>query len=79
LFLVWIFIWDDEIDHGEGTNGISIDSDLARRYCDETLDYISWGLGLSGDDQKEPKCSIPNMPLFRDLSLFLREGMDLGK
>lgn len=79
LFLVWIFIWDDEIDHGEGENGISIDGDLARRYCTESLEYMSWCLGLSGNDQMEPVCKIPNMPLFKDLACFLREGMDVGQ
>jgi hypothetical protein len=77
LFLVWIFLWDDEIDHGEGKNGISIDGDLAQRYCQESLDYISWCLGLSGEEEKEPRCRISTMPLFKDMSRCLREGMDL--
>jgi hypothetical protein len=79
LFLLWIFVWDDEIDHGEGQNDISTCSEMANAYCQESLDYIRWTLGLCGNDAKEPMCNIQTMPIFRDVARAMVEKMDLGE
>ncbi|KAH6983187.1 isoprenoid synthase domain-containing protein [Ilyonectria sp. MPI-CAGE-AT-0026] len=46
LFVLWIFVWDDEIDTGE--SAYSTDLNLARTYRQQSLDFARWCL-----DQQE--------------------------
>ncbi|KAL7941029.1 isoprenoid synthase domain-containing protein [Trichoderma barbatum] len=61
-FLVWIFIWDDVIDHGEDDSGIISNGDLARTFCENSLDHIRFKLELDHSDHRG--ASIPLMAMF---------------
>ncbi|KAK4077823.1 uncharacterized protein Triagg1_3517 [Trichoderma aggressivum f. europaeum] len=64
-FLVWIFTWDDVIDHGEDDTGIISNADLARIFCEESLDHIKLKLQL--DDSHQGRAStqpLPSMTMF---------------
>ncbi|KAF2008972.1 terpenoid synthase [Aaosphaeria arxii CBS 175.79] len=55
FFAIWLFIWDDEIDHSDGA--MWDDHHAAQLYREETLAYIRFSLGLSNLDP-EPSNEI---------------------
>ncbi|KAL7805679.1 isoprenoid synthase domain-containing protein [Trichoderma aethiopicum] len=64
-FLVWIFTWDDIIDHGEDDSGIISNGDRARVFCQQSLEYISQKLGLDDGSYGEVAGQIaPSMSMF---------------
>lgn len=75
-FLVWVFVWDDDIDLGD--TKIATDKCEASNYCQESLAYARWALGLDAAGHTLPECSFPSMMLFRDFGHGLCEVMDRG-
>ncbi|EGR47124.1 uncharacterized protein TRIREDRAFT_122825 [Trichoderma reesei QM6a] len=63
-FLVWIFTWDDIIDHGEDTSGIISNGDRARVFCQQSLEYISQKLELGGSCEEIASQIAPSMSMF---------------
>ncbi|TFB01573.1 Alpha-muurolene synthase [Trichoderma ghanense] len=62
--LVWIFTWDDIIDHGEDTSGIISNGDRARVFCQQSLEYISQKLELNGSYGEIAGQIAPSMSMF---------------
>ncbi|EHK18342.1 uncharacterized protein TRIVIDRAFT_225657 [Trichoderma virens Gv29-8] len=64
-FLVWVFTWDDIIDHGEDDSGIISNADLARIFCEQSLDHIKSKLELDDCYQGRALAQpLPSMTMF---------------
>ncbi|KAH0489992.1 hypothetical protein TgHK011_001478 [Trichoderma gracile] len=63
-FLVWIFTWDDIIDHGEDTSGIISNGERARVFCQQSLEYISQKLELDDSYGGVAGQIAPSMSMF---------------
>jgi hypothetical protein len=82
--MLWIFLWDDEID--DGGSLISRSECHAKAYCQNSLEYARLVLGLNTTDGSELMdhdfqnlpCPISTMVYFRDVCQVLRKAMDLG-
>ena len=48
IFLIWLFIWDDEIDEPPGSMNTKFDA--AQAFRRDTLDFIEYTLDLSAPD-----------------------------
>ncbi|KAL6790464.1 isoprenoid synthase domain-containing protein [Trichoderma sp. SZMC 28013] len=68
-FLVWVFTWDDIIDHGEDDTGIISNADLARIFCEQSLDHIKLKLELEDSHQTTASTQpLPSMTMFDHLA-----------
>ncbi|KAL7908106.1 isoprenoid synthase domain-containing protein [Trichoderma velutinum] len=68
-FLVWIFTWDDIIDHGEDDTGIISNADLARIFCEQSLDHVKFKLDLNDSHQRTVSTQpLPSMTMFDHLA-----------
>jgi hypothetical protein len=82
--MLWIFLWDDEIDDG-GTL-IAHSESAANSYCQGSLEFAHLALGLNTTDGsafqevdfQNMQCPISTMLYFRDACQVLRTAMDLG-
>lgn len=82
--MLGLFLWDNEIDDG-GTL-ISQSGWHAKAYCQNSLEYARWVLGLNTTDGGEfmdtdfqsVPCPIPTMLYFRDVCQVLRKAINLG-
>ncbi|KAL6831980.1 isoprenoid synthase domain-containing protein [Trichoderma camerunense] len=64
-FFVWVFTWDDIIDNGEDDTGIISNADLARIFCEQSLDHIKLQLELDDSHQKAASTQpLPSMTMF---------------
>ncbi|KAM6483765.1 isoprenoid synthase domain-containing protein [Trichoderma sp. SZMC 28011] len=64
-FFVWVFTWDDIIDNGEDDTGIISNADLARIFCEQSLDHIKLQLELDDSHQKTASTQpLPSMTMF---------------
>jgi hypothetical protein len=68
-FLVWIFTWDDIIDHGEDDSDATSSEELAQEFCKQSLDYAKQKLGLAVSYHTET-CgrSLPSMSMFQQVA-----------
>ena len=82
-FLIWIFVWDDEIDTSDSL--IALDAERVRAYSQQSLNYIHQELGLSANGGKkkavdEDQVIIekihPNMVLFGEVGRRLLSATD---
>ncbi|KAL7785808.1 isoprenoid synthase domain-containing protein [Trichoderma ceciliae] len=68
-FLVWIFTWDDIIDHGEGDSDITSSEELAQIFCKRSLDHAKYKLNLDVSYQSEASGhSLPSMTMFNQVA-----------
>ncbi|KAL7930144.1 isoprenoid synthase domain-containing protein [Trichoderma chlorosporum] len=64
-FLVWVFTWDDIIDHGEDDSGIISNADLAQIFCEQSLDHIKTKLELDNFGEGRVLAQpLPSMTMF---------------
>ncbi|KAJ5151407.1 terpene synthase family metal binding domain-containing protein [Penicillium canariense] len=85
IFMLWIFLWDDEIDDG-GTL-IAHSESAANSYCQDSLEYARLALGLNTTDEsvfqnqdfQNMQCPVSTMLYFRDACEVLRTVMDSGQ
>ncbi|KAJ7646572.1 isoprenoid synthase domain-containing protein, partial [Roridomyces roridus] len=61
-YLLWIWIWDDEVDGG--TTNISRNAEQAREYYAQSREYVQQCLGLKEKPQGSDASIHPNMRLF---------------
>ncbi|KAI5863450.1 isoprenoid synthase domain-containing protein [Durotheca rogersii] len=75
-FLAWIFLWDDEIDMGEGATQTSRDQQRARDYCHDSLRRVRQAMdpGCCTEARVE-KDRRGLMSVFDDLSRQLHADM----
>ncbi|KAJ6015128.1 isoprenoid synthase domain-containing protein [Penicillium herquei] len=85
-FLIWIFIWDDEVDTNDTL--ISSDAKRVRAYSQQSMKYIRQELGLpanreNGKSIEDTKIKIdqihPNMILFSEVGRMLVSGTDIAQ
>ncbi|KAH7141325.1 isoprenoid synthase domain-containing protein [Dactylonectria estremocensis] len=57
LFVLWIFVWDDEIDTGE--SAVSTDLKVAKTYRQESLEYARWCLAQQDSNVPWPLAKLP--------------------
>lgn len=69
-YVIWLFIWDDEIDDGD-TNA-SQDEELAQAYYKRSISYIRQELGLTNNTVGVLVAPGTNMALFADVGKVLR-------
>jgi hypothetical protein len=84
--MLWIFLWDDEID-GAGTI-VSQSESHASIYCQNSLEFARLVLGLGEIDSKQSNkhsrdlqnlsCPVPTMVYFQDASEVLRTALNLS-
>ncbi|KAJ5881664.1 terpene synthase family metal binding domain-containing protein [Penicillium soppii] len=87
IFMLWIFLWDDEID-GAGTI-VSQSESHASIYCQNSLEFARLVLGLGEIDSKQSNkhsrdlqnlsCPVPTMVYFQDASEVLRTALNLNQ
>lgn len=85
--MLWIFLWDDEID--DAGTVVSQSESHASTYCQNSLQFAHRTLGLDGVDTKGSfesihdlqtlPCPIPTMVYFKEASEALRTELSLSK
>ncbi|KAJ5726085.1 terpene synthase family metal binding domain-containing protein [Penicillium malachiteum] len=93
IFMLWIFLWDDEID--EGSSEVAQNKVHAEAYVQESMEYARLNLGLTyingsnGESEHNgdmvessidlsASCSVTTMTYFRDACPALRGYLDEG-
>jgi hypothetical protein len=76
MFLVWIFIWDDEIDHGEESKG-ELPCNNGDAYCSQSRDFIQTALGF-GALRGDPSPQIHNLKLFAQMAEIMCSKSNIG-
>ncbi|KAJ5630144.1 terpenoid synthase [Penicillium herquei] len=87
-FLIWIFVWDDEVDTSETL--ISSDAQRVRAYSEQSMRYIRQELGLLSESETEKAIAdsdapitidqiYPNMSMFSEVGRPLRSGADIAQ
>ncbi|KJZ69157.1 hypothetical protein HIM_11458 [Hirsutella minnesotensis 3608] len=77
-YMVWVFIWDDEIDLA--ISDIATNKDRTRQYCERSLAYVYRLLDLETSNQTKHDISdlpYPCMAAFREVGCGLAELGDL--
>lgn len=76
-WIIWLFVWDDEIDLEE--NVVGNDFSAAQIFRHQTFKFIEYSLGFGDRSKGEPESPNIIISSFRELGARLREQYNESK
>ena len=55
--MIWVFVWDDEVETNANVSNLSSDFDAAQEFCEQTVAFVRHCLGFRTCE----KVLVPNL------------------